>query len=68
MSEKCAAGFYPFDVLERFIQSEMRRVRLYAHAIKDEHVQTLQSGYRFFRNEVQVRRVCEVVKTICDHR
>lgn len=39
-----------------------------SNTIKDQDIETLQTGDRFVRNKIQVRRVCKVVEAIRDHR
>jgi hypothetical protein len=43
-------------------------MRTDADAIENQHIQSLQSIDRFLRDEIKVRGICEIVKSIRDHR
>jgi len=53
---------------ERFLEAKMRGVRLDANTIESEYIETAQPFLRFLRHDLEIRDVCEVVKTICDDR
>ena len=68
MSEECAFWFYSFDVFEGFIQTEMRRMRLDADAIKYQNVESLHGFDRCVGNEIEIRSVRKIIEPIRDHR
>ena len=67
MGKKCSSRLYLFNVFERFVQAEMRRVWLDPNAIENEDVEVLQTLDRIVGDEVQIGSVCKVVKAISDH-
>src|SRR5882724_470814 len=68
MDKKCALGSELLYDRERFLEAKMRGVRLDANTIESEYIETAQPFLRFLRHDLEIRDVCEVVKTICDDR
>ena len=65
--EKCAAGFDLLDIFERFVETEMGRMRFDAYAVKYENVESLHRFDRCVGNEIEIGSVRKIIEPIRDH-
>src|ERR1044071_6960789 len=68
MSKESSSRLQLLDILERFINPQVRRVFPEPQAVEHQHVQTFQRVECSARNLAQIRQVSKVVETISHHR
>src|SRR5437660_6643190 len=68
MREVGSFGFQLFDVFQRAFQPQMRCMWANAQTIEHQYFQITQAFHRSGRDLTQIRRVCEIIKAVSDHR